>query len=784
MEARAKRGLQAIGDRHPNNLPRHLSSFVGRGSEISRLKSLLARSRMVTLTGPGGAGKSRLAAELGSASLDRWQDAVWWVDLAPVVDPGQVASAVVSALELQGRGPAQEVAIAWLATRRALLVLDNCEHLLTASADFCQMALERGPQLTVLATSREALGVPGEAQWPVFSLRTPDAVRLFEARAALVRPDFKVAAQNADVVTEICERIDRLPLAIEMAAARMGIMSEKEILSQLTDRFRLLIAGSRTAPERQRTMSRTIDWSYRLLTEQEALLLRRLSVFRGGFDFESIEAVCGDGVGGKVLEILAGLVQKSMVVADVTVVSGTRYRLLESQLVYAEDRLRQAGESELMRRRHHEYFLNCLIAKTRNPGLAHPPPGLAEAKWIVRESGNLWAAMGWAQNHADDMGLALAAYMPYVPFGDVTQLRSTLEDLLDRSPEKGVSRVYALRSAAALAVWQGDNEAAVRAADAAVALARELGDLEVLAYALTVAAVAHAVHGELDGPIEMYEEANRHLRGSGNLPLMTQIKTNLAWLGVLKGDYVAACDVLAECIVTFKAEGDLLMHASSLNCIAWAHLGLNEHQAADACFKEALAISRSFMDNPEIIHGLQGLLCVGVASGFDERALRLAGAASRLAGEWSVRSEPWTEMQAEESKRRSRSRLGTRLSEAAWNEGWVLTTEQVVEYALGESESLTVIDEGPLTRREREVAKLVASGLTNRQIGERLFISWRTVEGHLERITNKLRVRSRTEVAMWAVERGLTSGQAVAEPSFTNKKSVRSGAPSAGRSPH
>src|ERR1700693_5151698 len=233
MEAAAGRGWQVLGEAVPNNLPSYLTSFVGRGTELHALKSLLARSRLVTLTGPGGGGKSRLAAELCRARVARWPDGVWWVQLAPVNDPRQVAGAVSSALELPGRGPAQDVVTALLSARRALLVLDNCEHLLIACADFCQAALERCPELTVMTTSRQALGVPGEAQWPVSSLRVSDAVHLFEARAALVRPDFKVAASNLAVVTEVCERLDRLPLAIELAAARAGMMTEQEILSQL-----------------------------------------------------------------------------------------------------------------------------------------------------------------------------------------------------------------------------------------------------------------------------------------------------------------------------------------------------------------------------------------------------------------------------------------------------------------------------------------------------------------------------------------------------------------------
>lgn len=764
MKAAAKRGAQATGAALPNNLPHYLTSFIGRGGELVALKALLARSRMVTLTGPGGAGKSRLAAELGRACLDLWPGAVWWVELAPLNDPRQVAGTVVSALELPGRGPAQDVVITWLAVKRALLVLDNCEHLVKACAEFCQVALERCAELTIVASSREALGVPGEAHWPVSSLQVPDAVRLFEARAGLVEPNFKVAAANLDVVSEICERVDRLPLAIELAAARVDMLTEQEILGQLSDRFHLLTGGTRTAPERQQTMIATIDWSYRLLSEEEALLFRRLSVFRGGFTFESGQAVCADGLAANLLDLLSGLVQKSMVIAERSADSGTRYRLLESQLVYAEDRLREAEGLEVIRRQHYDYFLTCLVAKTRDSVLALISPGPAESHWIARESGNLWAAMGWARNNADDLGFKLAVQLGRIRFGDIAQARNLLADLLDRSPERGVSRVQALISAAALAIMQGDYEAALQTSTSGVALARELGDLEVLALALNKAAVvhtlygqAHTVHGQLETADEMYEEAAALLKGSSNRPLVKMIRNNRGWQKVLRGDYIAASDILGEVVAAARAESDASGMGTCIDSLAWAQWGLNDHQTAEAGFKESLAISRRTMDNPEILNCLQGLLCVAGAKGNDQRALRLAASVKQLSGEWLLRSEPWIEMQVEESERRSRSRLGTSKSEEAWNQGWALTVDQAIDYALTESEPETVVDAGPLSRREREVAALVAAGMTNRQIAERLFIAERSAEGHVERIREKLGFRSRTEVATWAVGHGLAA---------------------------
>jgi predicted ATPase/class 3 adenylate cyclase/DNA-binding CsgD family transcriptional regulator len=739
------------------NMPHYLTNFVGRDGDLAALRTLLTSSRMVTLVGAGGSGKTRLAAELGRSSLSLWPDGIWWVELEPVSDGQQMPGAVVAALGLPGRGPAVDVVTSWLAARRAVLILDNCEHLVSASAEFCEVALQRCEELTIIATSREPLGVPGEARCSVSSMLATDAVQLFEARARLVGRAFEVTSSNLQTVTQICERLDGMPLAIELAAARTGMMTEQEILGQLSDRFQLLTGGSRTAPGRQQTMIATIDWSYRLLDAEEATLFRRLSVFRGGFTLESAAAVCAGRKVGSVLDRLSGLVQKSMVVVEEADDSGTRYRLLESQLAFAEDLLSEGGDAEPIRRQHYEYFLNGLVARTRNPAIVKPLPGVADRNWITREASNLWAAMGWAQNNADDLGLTLAAYLSWITFVDVAHARSLLADVLHRSPEKGVPRVYALRSAATLAMWQGDNEAAVRAADAALLLARDLGDLELLAYTLTVAAVAYEAGGELDAAIAMYEESSSHLKRSGNLPLVTQIRTNLALLGVQRGDYLAARDILAECVVTARVEGDLMLQASGLNGLAWAHLGLHDQQNASQSFKDALAISHSFRDNPELIVGLHGLSCVAREGGDDQRALRLAAGANRLSGEWLVMGDAWAERQAGESQRESRSRLGTRKSEAAWKEGWSMSVDQLIDYALGASDLDTVIDVGPLSRRQREVAALVAAGLTNREIAERLFIAERSAEGHVERIRNRLGVRSRTEVATWAVEHGLTA---------------------------
>ena len=354
----------------PNNLPHLLTSFVGREAELRSLKALLGTARMVTITGTGGAGKSRLAVEVARSAADAWPDGIWWIELAAAND---VAGWLVTTLELPGRGSALKVVASWLAAKRALLVLDNCEHIVAACAEASQALLEQCPALAILTTSREPIGVPGEARWPMTSLSDADALHLFEARARLVRPGYS-AGPHVTVVTEICHRLDNLPLAIEMAAARLDMMSERELQANLDDRLRLLASGSRTAPARQQTMAAAIDWSHQLLTSDERKMFRRLAVFQGGFTLEAVGAVCSDG-DGDVLGVLSGLVRKSMVVTDV-VEATTRYRLLELHHAFAGAKLRESGEIDAIRLRHYQYF------KTQ--------------PWSSRDSANLWSALDWA----------------------------------------------------------------------------------------------------------------------------------------------------------------------------------------------------------------------------------------------------------------------------------------------------------------------------------------------------------------------------------------------------
>ena len=716
----------------PNNLPRQLTSFVNREADLKALKALLRSSRMITLVGTGGAGKSRLAVEVARATHETWPDGVCWVELAPASD---VAGAVVAILELPGHGAPLRVVASWLASRRVLLILDNCEHLVAESARFCHALLEQCPEVTILATSREPLGVPGEVRWSVSSLGDPDALSLFEARARLVAPDFKVVATNRQPVAAICDRLDRLPLAIEMAAARLDLMSEQELLANLNDRFRLLASGARTAPERQQTMAAAIDWSHRLLTPDEAQLFRRLAVFQGGFTLDAALAVCADRNGRGVLEVLTGLVQKSMVVAD-RADDRTRYRLLESHRDYALHKLRESDELDATQRRHYDYFKS--------------------QKWSARESANFWTALLWARDNIDDGGLELALEVADAGYSDHTRTRKLLLELLDRPSTAGSGQARALNLAARLTLRQGDNVESRRLVDKSVSAARKLKDPALIAEMLSGAGVVYHAANELATARRMYDEALFLLKDSSNRKLAIEVQNQVAVLATEQGQPNEALLMLEECLAFSRAERDDAATAKYLESLADAKLGLGQVDDAAGHWQAALKTFGDLNDPFGAIWSVGGLALVASKRGDHERALRLAAVVDRLSREWSLSAWSVRVKQLEDASRQARTRLGAKRADATWGEGLAMNETRAVAYAVGEDRPLAIPETaGPLSRREREVAAMVAAGWTNRQIAERLFIAERTAEGHVERIRNKLGVRSRTEVATWAVAQGV-----------------------------
>ena len=483
-----------------SNLPVPLTSFVGRERELAQLREALRETRQLTLTGPGGSGKTRLALEVASGEVDRFAGGVWWVELAPLAEEALVGAAVAESLGVRPLPGVTELqaACGYLASRRALVVLDNCEHLVGACAEAAEALLLAGPQIVVLATSRAPLGVGGESNWRVPSLSLPepeangsigavaasDAVSLFIERARKVHPGFAVTEENARAIARVCDELDGLPLALELAAARVRMLSVDQIAAGVSESLRLLTGGPRTASGRQQTLRASVDWSHDLLSADERLLLRRLAVFTGGFTLEAAEQICtGDGVErAQVLDVLGALVDQSLVIADERD-TGARYRLLETVRQYGLERLAHAGEGDSLRDRHRDFYL--ALAEQAAPELETG----RQPHWVAvldPEAANLAAAIDRALGSEPELALrfcaALYRYWPArgrLAEAELAHSRA-LEACGDREP---ALRARVLRGRAMTASYAGRYEAAEAHTTEALALAEEVGDGQTAARA-------------------------------------------------------------------------------------------------------------------------------------------------------------------------------------------------------------------------------------------------------------------------------------------------------------
>ena len=527
-------------------LPVQFTSFVGRDADVTQVQNLVTENRLVTLTGAGGVGKTRMAIQIAGQIANEFADGIWYVDLAPITDPDLVPITTARALGLPdqpGRSTLETLA-RFVADRQMLVVLDNCEHLLDACAALGLTLLETCPQLKLLTTSREPIGVAGELSWRVPSLPLADkAIELFLDRAYRARPDFVVDDQNAATVAEICRRLDGVPLAIELAAARVRALSLTEILDSLHDRFRLLTGGARTAVRRQQTLRASVDWSHTLLTEPERVLFRRLAAFMGGFDLDGAQNVCGGGDVERyqVLDQLALLVDKSLVVADESR-SRTRYRLLETMRQYALEKLGESDEANVVRTRHRDYY-------TAMAALLDAPAGDDYEQRIEQadlEIDNLRAAFTWSRETSEvEMALALASSLQ--PLWQsrgrlregLTWFDTALADL-DAHQDKVAPAVWAraLADTAALGLWAGAANSLTQAQQA-LAIAREIDDPALLARALTACGyVAAYFDSEVASPY--LTEAIGLARDLGDRLRLTQIRVAQVVAALAARDPVAA----------------------------------------------------------------------------------------------------------------------------------------------------------------------------------------------------------------------------------------------------
>ncbi len=772
------------GGRRLGNLPPGLTSFVGREREILEVRKLLGETRLLTLAGPGGCGKTRLALEVAAGLAEGFEDGAWWVGLASLSDPGLVPQSLASALgvrETPGR-PFVEALADHLGRQETLLVLDNCEHLVDTCAALVAALLHACPGLRVLAASREPLGVGGETTWPVPPLSLPDtldgpdpgaleryeAVRLFVERARSVAPGFELTPQSAPAVARLCRQLDGMPLAIELAASRTRALSPRQILDRLDDRFRLLTGGGRVAVPRHKTLRAAMDWSHELLYDEERVLFRRLSIFAGGWTLEAAEAVgIGDGISrDEVLDLLSRLVDKSLVV--VREWNGeARYRLLETVQQYGREKLREAGEAETVRRRHALFFLE--LAETAAAAMS----GSAQEAWVGRlgvEHDNLRAALDWDEEEAGatEARLRLAAALSqfWMIRGRFTEGLNRLETLLALTGASGAARARACQALGMLYYRRGDQTAG----DTAEARAcyeecleafRGLGDRSQIALALADLGRVNADLGEYASARSLLEESLSLQRRLGDEHGIAVATYNLGWLDFLRGDHASARPDLEEGLAIFRKLGDKFHLGGCVLYLGCLDCEQGDYAAGRSRFVELTRLV-SFQQYRYVAPlVVEAFVVLAAAQGQAARALRLAGAASELRRVMGAQFRLGWQKYLARRLELARQALGEEADAAAWAEGERMTLEEALAYALEEPtvpHGCSQAPEraaGPLSARELEVLRLVAEGLTDARVAERLHLSPRTVGRHLESVYRKLDVSSRTAAVKWAGELGL-----------------------------
>jgi len=692
-------------DTLPNNLPRELTSFIGRESEMAEVHRLLGAAHLLTLTGPGGCGKTRLALHVAAELLHDYRDGVWLVELAALADPSLVAQTVAAQLSVPDdpQRPVLACLTNYLRDRELLLVLDNCEHLVEASACLAESLLRACPKLRILATSREPLGAPGEVAWPVPSLSQPEvsgggdaalppaslrqyeSVRLFMERAAAVAPRFAVPDESLPIVVQICRRLDGIPLAIELAAVRVKVLSLRQIADRLDDRFRLLTGGVRTALPRQQTLRAAIDWSHDLLTQPERALLRRLAVFAGGWTLEAAESVAADGELDhyEVLETLGRLVDRSLVAVDPPSPGeevATRYRLLETVRQYALERLEETGETSAVRGRHHTFYME--QAEQAEPELEGP----AQLEWLdrlQREQDNLRAALAWSVDPETRLRLAGALWRYWYQRGPLAEGRAWLEGALARAADcSPAARAKACSGAGNLAAQQGDYDAARTLHEESLSLRRQLEDRRGIAGSLNNLGIAARRQGDVAVAREYFTESLSINRELGDAARIAAALVNLWVIAYECGEDAAALPWLEESRAIYEELGDEWRLAIVLHNLGKTALRQENLEEAVWLFQSSLTLFRRLGDRSSSVLCLNGLAMVAAARRDFSSAARLfaaEGAARAAAGAPLPLSD---QPEAERLLAAVRSGLDEPGFEAAWAEGQRMGTEEAIEYAL------------------------------------------------------------------------------------------------------
>jgi predicted ATPase/DNA-binding NarL/FixJ family response regulator len=753
------------------NLPAEVDSFIGRRREVIEVRRLLSQTRLVTLTGAGGVGKSRLARRVAAGLQEEFPDGAWLVDLAKLSAPELVSRAVAEALRIPDQSSRDPLVILTdhMRDRRMLLVLDNCEHLLRECKKLADALLASAPELRILATSRQGLYLADEQimvvppmslpavghQPPTAALEQFGAVVLFADRAAAAQPGFTLTELNQEAVIDICRRVDGIPLAIELAAVQLRSMPPEQLRELLDNRYRLLASGRRDIVAHHQSLRSLIDWSFELCSPPEQLFWARSSVFVGSFDLAAAQDICATvGIRPEdVPRLVDSLVDKSILVRE----EGSRYRMLETIRQYGRDHLAKLGEEDSTRARHCDFYRRVAAQTARE---AFGPSQVDWFRRLQRDHDDLRAALEYCATEPRHRqpGLQLAADLLYhwISSYFVNEGRSWLDRLLAIETAPSAARIDALWSNSWVAIIQQDIPAAQSMLAEARSLAEERGASVPLGYIALYSGMAAMFAGDTDAALDLYAEARARNRETGNNHglAMSLIRSSMAYSSL--GDTQRAMAFGEECLAVCDAAGDIWHKSYMLTALGIAVWREGDTRRAAAFEQESLRLNQALDDWLGIVLNLEMLVLTAAADREYQRAARLLGALQSQRRAVGVSMSGYTHLSTyhDEYVERIRKHLDEQQYEALIREGAELTLEQTVSLALQEKRERTAAPTATprLTRREQEIAELVAEGLSNKEIAEKLVIAQRTAEGHVQNILVKLGFTARAQITAWVAE--------------------------------